>query len=180
MKILKTVNQRAWRPDGRAAVPRHGPQHVLSRIFLRIGGFTQALTGVGYPTVLGMYLFTVGTKMTFRAAPRMLLRGGGILVAKVGTATLFALADRQLLRRQRARAQHAGRDGGDERHQRRDVSRAHQRDGQQGRLGHLRRAEHRDRPVPDDADFRRRRPGRHSVADDAVGDCADSRRRRAR
>ena len=39
-----------------------------------------------------MYLFTVGTKMTFRAAPRMLLRGGGILVAKVGTATLFALA----------------------------------------------------------------------------------------
>ena len=50
------------------------------------------MTGVGYPTVLGMYLFTVGTKMTFRAAPRMLLRGGGILVAKVGTATLFALA----------------------------------------------------------------------------------------
>jgi 2-keto-3-deoxygluconate permease len=50
------------------------------------------LTGVGYPTVLGMYLFTVGTKMTFRAAPRMLMRGGGILVAKVGTATAFALA----------------------------------------------------------------------------------------
>ena len=50
------------------------------------------MTGAGYPTVLGMYLFTVGTKMTFRAAPRMLLRGGGILVAKVGTATLFALA----------------------------------------------------------------------------------------
>jgi 2-keto-3-deoxygluconate permease len=68
---------------------------VLNTFFpdlLRIGGFTQALTGVGYPTVLGMYLFTVGTKMTFRAAPRMLLRGGGILVAKVGTATLFALA----------------------------------------------------------------------------------------
>jgi 2-keto-3-deoxygluconate permease len=39
-----------------------------------------------------MYLFTVGTKMTFRAAPRMLLRGGGILFAKVSTATLFALA----------------------------------------------------------------------------------------
>ena len=31
---------------------------------LQIGGFTQALSGVGYPTVLGMYLFTVGTKMT--------------------------------------------------------------------------------------------------------------------
>lgn len=59
---------------------------------LMIGGFTQALTGAGYPTVLGMYLFTVGTKMTVRAAPRMLLRGFGILTAKVGTATLFALA----------------------------------------------------------------------------------------
>lgn len=59
---------------------------------LMIGGFTQALTGAGYPTVLGMYLFTVGTKMTVRAAPRMLLRGFGIMAAKVGTATLFALA----------------------------------------------------------------------------------------
>ena len=59
---------------------------------LQIGGFTQALSGVGYPTVLGMYLFTVGTKMTVRAAPRMLLRGFGLLSAKVGIATLFALA----------------------------------------------------------------------------------------
>jgi 2-keto-3-deoxygluconate permease len=59
---------------------------------LKIGGFTQALTGIGYPTVLGMYLFTVGTKMTFRTAPAMLFRGFGLLIAKVGTATLFALA----------------------------------------------------------------------------------------
>src|SRR3954451_20668835 len=59
---------------------------------LNIGGFTQALTGVGYPTVLGMYLFTVGTKITVRAAPRMLLRGFGLLAAKVATATAFALA----------------------------------------------------------------------------------------
>src|SRR5215467_6769401 len=58
---------------------------------LKIGGFTEALTNVGYPTILGMYLFTVGTKMTVRAAPRMLLRGFGILVAKVGVATAFAL-----------------------------------------------------------------------------------------
>src|SRR5438128_8139668 len=58
---------------------------------LKIGGFTQALTGVGYPTVLGMYLFTVGTKMTVRAAPKMLLRGLGLMTAKVGTATIFAL-----------------------------------------------------------------------------------------
>ncbi len=68
---------------------------VLNTFFpdlLKIGGFTQALTGVGYPTVLGMYLFTVGTKMTVRAAPRMLMRGFGILTAKVGIATIFALA----------------------------------------------------------------------------------------
>src|SRR5262245_40985044 len=59
---------------------------------LKIGGFTQALTGAGYPTVLGMYLFTVGTKLTIRTGPRILLRGLGLLVAKVGTATLAALA----------------------------------------------------------------------------------------
>lgn len=68
---------------------------VLNTFFpdlMKIGGFTQALTGVGYPTVLGMYLFTVGTKMTVKAAPRMLMRGFGILTAKVGIATIFALA----------------------------------------------------------------------------------------
>jgi 2-keto-3-deoxygluconate permease len=68
---------------------------VLNTFFpdlMKIGGFTQALTGVGYPTVLGMYLFTVGTKMTVRAAPRMLMRGFGLLTAKVGIATIFALA----------------------------------------------------------------------------------------
>jgi len=46
---------------------------------LKIGGFTQALTGVGYPTVLGMYLFTVGTKITITTAPRILARGLGIM-----------------------------------------------------------------------------------------------------
>jgi 2-keto-3-deoxygluconate permease len=58
---------------------------------LKIGGFTEALSSVGYPTVLGMYLFTVGTKMTLRAAPRMLKRGFGIMFAKVGVATLIAV-----------------------------------------------------------------------------------------
>lgn len=59
---------------------------------LKIGGFTQALTNVGYPTFLAMYLFTVGTKMTLRAAPVMLKRGFGIMGAKVGIAVLLALA----------------------------------------------------------------------------------------
>src|SRR5271167_3761666 len=58
---------------------------------LKIGGSTEALSSVGYPTVLGMYLFTVGTQMTVSAAPRMLKRGFGILFAKVGIATAIAL-----------------------------------------------------------------------------------------
>ena len=58
---------------------------------LKIGGFTEALSGIGYPTVLGMYLFTVGTKMTMKMAPQMLKRGFGILAAKVAIATIFAL-----------------------------------------------------------------------------------------
>jgi 2-keto-3-deoxygluconate permease len=90
MRILRTVNRV---PGGLMVVPLFIGM-ALNTFFpnlLRIGGFTQALTGVGYPTVLGMYLFTVGTKMTFRAAPRMLVRGFGILSAKVGTAALFAI-----------------------------------------------------------------------------------------
>ena len=58
---------------------------------LKIGGFTEALSGIGYPTVLGMYLFAVGTKITLKAAPKMLKRGFGILATKIGVATIFAL-----------------------------------------------------------------------------------------
>src|SRR5438128_11747349 len=90
MKIYKTINRV---PGGMMVVPLFIGMAIntfLPRL-LKIGGFTQALTGVGYPTVLGMYLFTVGTKMTVRAAPKMLLRGLGIMAAKVGTATIFAV-----------------------------------------------------------------------------------------
>jgi 2-keto-3-deoxygluconate permease len=58
---------------------------------LKIGGFTQALTGVGYPTVLAMYLVTAGSKMSLKTAPKMLVRGFGILFSKVAMATAFAL-----------------------------------------------------------------------------------------
>jgi 2-keto-3-deoxygluconate permease len=91
MKIYRFVTRV---PGGLMVVPLFIGM-VINTFFptlLQIGGFTQALSGVGYPTVLGMYLFTVGTKMTIRAAPRMLARGFGLLTAKVGTATLFALA----------------------------------------------------------------------------------------
>jgi len=90
MKIYRFINRV---PGGLMVVPLFIGM-VINTFFptlLQIGGFTQALSGVGYPTVLGMYLFTVGTKMTVRAAPRMLARGLGLLAAKAGTATLFAL-----------------------------------------------------------------------------------------
>jgi 2-keto-3-deoxygluconate permease len=90
MHILRTVNRV---PGGLMVVPLFLGMalNTFAPNLLKIGGFTQALTGVGYPTVLGMYLFTVGTKMTMRAAPRMMVRGFGLLLAKVGTATVLAL-----------------------------------------------------------------------------------------
>ena len=90
MRIYKAINRV---PGGLMVVPLFIGM-VINTFFpnlLKIGGFTEALSGSGYQTVLGMYLFTVGTKMTFRAAPKMLLRGLGIMGAKVGVATLFAL-----------------------------------------------------------------------------------------
>ena len=91
MQILRTVNRV---PGGMMVVPLFLGMAIntFAPNLLKIGGFTQALTGIGYPTLLGMYLFTVGTKMTMRATPRMMTRGLGIMAAKVGTATLFALA----------------------------------------------------------------------------------------
>jgi 2-keto-3-deoxygluconate permease len=90
MKIYKAIDRV---PGGMMVVPLFIGMVINTFIprLMKIGGFTEALTGVGYPTILGIYLFTVGTKMTVRAAPRMLLRGFGILSAKVGVATAFAL-----------------------------------------------------------------------------------------
>jgi 2-keto-3-deoxygluconate permease len=90
MRIYKAINKV---PGGLMVVPLFIGM-VLNTFFptlLKIGGFTEALTSVGYPTILGMYLFTVGTKMTLQTAPRMLKRGFGIMAAKVGMATLIAL-----------------------------------------------------------------------------------------
>jgi len=91
MQIYKAVNKV---PGGLMVVPLFLGM-VINTFFphlLKIGGYTEALSNVGYPTFLGMYLFTVGTKMTMKAAPRMLKRGFGILFAKVGVAMCLALA----------------------------------------------------------------------------------------
>lgn len=90
MQLYRAVNRV---PGGMMVVPLFLGMalNTFAPNLLRIGGFTQALTGVGYPTVLGMYLFTVGTKMTVRAAPRMMVRGFGLMLAKVGTTTACAL-----------------------------------------------------------------------------------------
>src|SRR5215470_18053657 len=57
MKIFKSINRV---PGGLMVVPLLIGM-VINTFFpdlLKIGGFTQALSGTGYPTVLGMYLFT--------------------------------------------------------------------------------------------------------------------------
>ena len=86
MRILKAINRV---PGGLMVVPLFVGMVVntFAPHLLKIGGFTQALSGAGYPTVLGMYLFTVGTKMTLAGTPRMLKRGCGILVVLAGTST---------------------------------------------------------------------------------------------
>ncbi len=61
MQILKTIEKV---PGGLMVVPLFIGMLVNTFLpnMLKIGSFTEALTAVGYPTVLGMYLFTVGTK----------------------------------------------------------------------------------------------------------------------
>ena len=69
MRIYQTINRV---PSGLMVVPLFIGM-VINTFFpnlLKIGGFTQALSGAGYPTVLGRYLFTVGTKMTLAGTPR--------------------------------------------------------------------------------------------------------------
>jgi 2-keto-3-deoxygluconate permease len=90
MKIYKFVNKV---PGGLMVVPLFIGM-VINTFFphlLQIGGYTQALSGAGYPTFLGMYLFVVGNKMTLRAAPRMLKRGFGIMFAKIALAAIVAI-----------------------------------------------------------------------------------------
>jgi 2-keto-3-deoxygluconate permease len=90
MKIYQTITKI---PGGLMVVPLF--LGILVNTFfphlLKIGGFTEALSSAGYPTALGMYLFTVGTKMTLNAAPRMLKRGFGIMAAKLAVAMGIAL-----------------------------------------------------------------------------------------
>jgi 2-keto-3-deoxygluconate permease len=90
MKIYKFINKV---PGGLMVVPLFIGM-IINTFFphlLKIGGFTQALSGAGYPTFLGMYLFIVGNKMTLRTAPRMLKRGFGIMFSKVAIAALIAI-----------------------------------------------------------------------------------------
>ncbi len=91
MRIYQAINRV---PGGLMVVPLFIGM-VINTFFpnlLKIGGFTEALGPAGYPTVLGIYLFTVGTKMTLNAAPRMLKRGFGIMFVKIGTGIAIALA----------------------------------------------------------------------------------------
>lgn len=90
MKIMQMINRV---PGGLMVVPLFIGMLVntFAPNLLKIGGFTEGLSSAGYNTVLGMYLFTVGTKMTLKAAPRMLKRGFGIMGAKIAIAIIVAL-----------------------------------------------------------------------------------------
>ena len=89
MQIMRAINKV---PGGLMVVPLFIGMliNTFTPNLLKIGGFTEGLSSAGYNTVLGMYLFTVGTKMTLNAAPRMLKRGFGIMGVKIGTAMLIA------------------------------------------------------------------------------------------
>jgi len=92
MRIMGAINKV---PGGLMVVPLFISSMLINTFtptLLKIGGFTEGLSNAGYNTVLGMYLFTVGTKMTLNAAPRMLKRGFGIMSAKLGIAMLIAFA----------------------------------------------------------------------------------------
>ena len=91
MRIMGAINKV---PGGLMVVPLFIGMliNTFTPNLLKIGGFTEGLSNAGYNTVLGMYLFTVGTKMTLNAAPRMLKRGFGILFTKIGIAMVIAYA----------------------------------------------------------------------------------------
>ena len=91
MPIMRFIN---WVPGGLMVVPLLIGMliNTFTPNLLKIGGFTEGLSSAGYNTALGIYLFTVGTKMTLNAAPRMLKRGFGIMAVKLAIAILIALA----------------------------------------------------------------------------------------
>lgn len=91
MPIMRAIN---FIPGGLMVVPLFIGMliNTFAPHLLKIGGFTEGLSSAGYNTVLGMYLFTVGTKMTLQAAPRMLKRGFGIMAVKIGIAIVIALS----------------------------------------------------------------------------------------
>ena len=90
MRLYQAINRV---PGGLMVVPLFLGMvlNTFAPTLLKIGGFTEALSGAGYPTFLGMYLFTVGTKMTLNAAPRMLKRGFGIMAVKIAVGVGIAL-----------------------------------------------------------------------------------------
>ena len=90
MRILERVQKI---PGGLMVVPLFigAITNTVAPNLLKIGGFTEALSGSGFATLIAAYLFCIGTKMTLSGAPAMLKKGFAILGAKVAIATLCAL-----------------------------------------------------------------------------------------
>ena len=171
MQIMKAINKV---PGGLMVVPLFIGMliNTFTPTLLKIGGFTEGLSSAGYNTVLGMYLFTVGTKMTLNAAPRMLKRGFGIMGAKIGIAMVIAFAVARLFDGDlfgfstlALMVAFSDTNGG--------MFMALTSVMGEGGRRHLRAAEHRDRAVPDHAVPGWRRAGDDPVDCDGVGGGAD-------
>lgn len=90
MKILERVQKI---PGGLMLVPLFIGA-IINTFFpqiINIGGFTQSLGAVGFPTLIAAFLFCVGSKMTLKGTPVMLKKGFSIMLAKVGIATAVAM-----------------------------------------------------------------------------------------
>ena len=91
MHILKSIRKV---PAGIMIVPLFigAILNTFAPHMLEIGSFTEAIGRKGFPTLLGVYLFCMGTRIHLKATPIIIKRGASILLAKVGIASLIALA----------------------------------------------------------------------------------------
>jgi 2-keto-3-deoxygluconate permease len=68
---------------------------LINTFFLKvldIGGFTSALFKNGVMTIIGIFLVCIGAAITFKAAPKALLKGSVLLITKYLIAVIIGLS----------------------------------------------------------------------------------------